>query len=309
MKLPHLLIILSFLIIHSPKTSSSHSGGLASDGCHFNHKLGTRHCHRGKDESPTNDVNISGAKVYVYNPDLLGNIVFKDFSSAKKELWKIYEKNPKTFYCGCEFTNEKPVHESCGFLSFSPLAYKIEWEHIVPLSHLSENTPAFYRGEFMQGSELCEDGNGKKYRGRRCASEIDNSFKKMESDLYNLVPVIGIINRVRSNYHFGEVPEEVRQYGQCDFEIGEVLVKRKKVKRVEPREDIRGDIARTHIYMTRIYRSEYQMWNQERELMMKWDKLDPPDNWECERGQLIELIQGNRNPVLYSRCYEVKKGW
>ena len=51
------------------------------------------------------------------------------------------------------------------------------------------------------------------------------------------------------------------------------------------------------------------MWNQERELMMKWDKLDPPDNWECERGQLIELIQGNRNPVLYSRCYEVKKGW
>ena len=224
MKLPHLLIILSFLIIHSPKTSSSHSGGLASDGCHFNHKLGTRHCHRGKDESPTNDVNISGAKVYVYNPDLLGNIVFKDFSSAKKELWKIYEKNPKTFYCGCEFTNEKPVHESCGFLSFSPLAYKIEWEHIVPLSHLSENTPAFYRGEFMQGSELCEDANGKKYRGRRCASEIDNSFKKMESDLYNLVPVIGIINKVRRNYHFGEIPEEVRQYGQCDFEIGEVLV-------------------------------------------------------------------------------------
>ena len=68
------LFTITLMVLFIPtKEVHSHGGGLTSDGCHFNHKLGTRHCHRGKDGSPTNDVNISGAKVYVYNPDLLGN--------------------------------------------------------------------------------------------------------------------------------------------------------------------------------------------------------------------------------------------
>ena len=140
-------------------------------------------------------------------------------------------------------------------------------------------------------------------------NEMDKTFQKMESDLYNLVPVIGTINRVRSNHHFGEIPEEPRDFGECDFEIGEKIVKRKKVKFVEPRENIRGDIARTHLYMTRVYRGEYRMRYAEKQLMEKWNKLDPPDKWECEKAELIELIQGNRNPILFSRCSEFKLGW
>jgi hypothetical protein len=38
MRFPLLLAFLSLLIFFLPQHSFSHSGGLASDGCHFNHK-------------------------------------------------------------------------------------------------------------------------------------------------------------------------------------------------------------------------------------------------------------------------------
>ena len=60
MKFPLLLVFLSLLVFFLPQHAFSHSGGLASDGCHFNHKLGTRHCHRGKDGEKTNEVNCRG---------------------------------------------------------------------------------------------------------------------------------------------------------------------------------------------------------------------------------------------------------
>ena len=304
MKLPHLLIILSFLIIHSPKTSSSHSGGLASDGCHFNHKLGTRHCHRGKDGEQTDEVNISGAKVYVHNPDLLGNIIFKDISDAKKELWKIYEKNHTTFYCGCEISEKQPVHSTCGYSDTSTLSYAIEWEHIVPLSHLAMNTPSYFRGH-----EKCVLENGKRYKGRLCASRIDERFQTMESDLYNLVPVIAAVNRKRSNYRFGNIEGEEQALQGCDFEVGEVIESGKKKKAVEPRDEVKGFIARVYLYMTRTYRSEYQIWGDEKELMQEWNKTYPPDEWECDRAENIELVQGNRNKVVYARCSDVEMSW
>ena len=38
MKFPLLLVFLSFLVFFLPQHAFSHSGGLASDGCHFNYK-------------------------------------------------------------------------------------------------------------------------------------------------------------------------------------------------------------------------------------------------------------------------------
>ena len=53
MKYLLLLVFVYLLVFFLPHHAFSHSGGLASDGCHFNHKLGTRHCHRGKDGEKT----------------------------------------------------------------------------------------------------------------------------------------------------------------------------------------------------------------------------------------------------------------
>ena len=84
---------------------------------------------------------------------------------------------------------------------------------------------------------------------------------------------------------------------------------RKAKKAVEPRDEVKGFIARTYLYMTRAYRSEYQIWSDERDLMQEWNKKYPPDEWECRRAENIELVQGNRNKVVFGRCSDVKMSW
>jgi deoxyribonuclease-1 len=58
----------------------------------------------------------------------------------------------------------------------------------------------------------------------------------MESGLYNLVPAIGEINGLRSNYSFEMIPGEKREFGTCDMEIED--------RKAEPRPEVRWNIAR-----------------------------------------------------------------
>ena len=112
----------------------------------------------------------------------------------------------------------------------------------------------------------------------------------MEGDLHNLVPAIGELNADRSNYRFGMIEGEKRRYGQCDFEV------EFKAKKAEPPEAVRGDIARTYFYMADRYGlklSKYQ-----RKLLGVWGRSDPVDNWERERNQAIDEIQGNGNSYI-----------
>ena len=37
--------------------------------------------------------------------------------------------------------------------------------------------------------------------------------------MYNLVPAVGEINGLRSNYSFGMISGEKREFGSCDMEI------------------------------------------------------------------------------------------
>jgi deoxyribonuclease-1 len=59
--------------------------------------------------------------------------------------------------------------------------------------------------------------------------------------MYNLVPAVGEINALRSNYSFGIIPGERREFGECDMEI--------KNRKAEPPPNVRGDIARIYFYM------------------------------------------------------------
>jgi len=123
----------------------------------------------------------------------------------------------------------------------------------------------------------------------------------MQADLYNLQPAIGEVNGLRSNYQIGEIDGEVREFGKCDIEI--------KNKKVEPAPKIRGDIARTYLYMEQTY-PQYIKFNQLiKKLILKWDQDDPVDTWECKRAILISKIQGNTNKILQNKCSNnIKKG-
>ncbi len=103
-------------------------------------------------------------------------------------------------------------------------------------------------------------------------------FRYMESDLYNLVPAVGEINGLRSNYSFAMIPGEKRAFGKCDMEI--------EGRKAEPPPGKRGDIARTYFYMGWAYPGHGIISKKNRKLFEAWDKGDPVDEWECER--LIE---------------------
>ena len=116
----------------------------------------------------------------------------------------------------------------------------------------------------------------------------------MEADMFNLFPAIGEVNGLRSNYPMTIIEGEERQFGKCDVEI--------KRRRVEPREEVRGEIARTYMYMDSVYPGKGIISKKNRSMFEEWNRSDPVDEWECERAKKIEKIQGNRNEVVMGNC-------
>ena len=112
----------------------------------------------------------------------------------------------------------------------------------------------------------------------------------MQADMHNLVPAIGELNGDRSNYRFDfELPQS-KQYGACDFEV---LFKE---RRARVKEDTRGNIARTYLYMSNRYGMKLS--KQEQKKFQAWNKKDPVDAWEAVRNQRIQKTQNNINKYI-----------
>ena len=181
------------------------------------------------------------------------------FSKAKKIMYnKIYSDHQQTFYCSCDYSNRKVNLNSCN--------YQVRKNH---------NRASRTEAEHIKGT------NGRKY----CLKN-NKQFKQAHNDLMNLVPSIGEVNGDRSNYRFGMIEGEVRNYGSCDVEIdrsGE-----RGSRRVEPAVNVRGDIARIYAYMSNKY--GLNLSKQTKQLMNAWNKLDPVDDWEKVRAMRIKEV-------------------
>ena len=219
-----------------------------------------------------------------------GNKVIKRFSKSKKLLPKIYKGHEVTIYCGCKYKGKKPNFKSCGYKpkKDNKRANRIEWEHIVPAHAFGHSFK-----EWRVGSEKCVNKKGKKFKGRKCAGK-NKTFALMEADLYNLYPAIGEVNGLRSNYPIAEIPGEKREFGSCDVEIYK--------KKMEPSDQVKGNVARTYMYMEKAYPGRGIISKKNKKLIAAWDKLDPVDKWECERSKKIQKIQKNTNQVLNKAC-------
>jgi deoxyribonuclease-1 len=214
-----------------------------------------------------------------------GNRANGSFYKSKRILGDIHRdgRHEKTFYCDCDFRKKDPVLKSCGYrIKHSrERAERIEYEHVVPASRFGRTFK-----EWTEGHPSCP-GKG---RGRDCAEDRSEAYQLMQADLYNLQPAIGEVNGDRSNYEMAILDGEAREYGKCDVEIRD--------RKIEPSERIRGDIARTYLYMDWAYPGRVNLSKKERAMFMQWHRADPPDRWEIERARRIEKIQGNRNPLL-----------
>lgn len=211
----------------------------------------------------------------------------KTFSTAKKTLYEtIHKGHQETFYCGCKYTQTRRVYlGTCGVepRKNAKRAKQLEAEHVFPASHFGQHRQCWRE-------KMCTDSRGKPYGGRRCCEEIDPVFRAAHNDLHNLQPSVGEVNGDRSNFRYGMIEGEKRQYGQCDFEVDF------NADRAEPPKNVQGDIARTYFYMRDTY--DIHISDQQTKLFKAWNKLDPVDDWERERNQRIKQIQGVGNKYI-----------
>jgi deoxyribonuclease-1 len=215
------------------------------------------------------------------------NTTNNSFNDAKKRMAQVFAGYETTFYCGCVYTGNEVNIASCGYQPKKDpdRAKRLEWEHVVPAEAFGQSFK-----EWREDHPACVDSKGRSFKGRNCARKMATQFRYMEADLYNLQPAIGEMNGLRSNYSMEMIPEEKRAFGACDVEI--------ENRKIEPRPEIRGDVARTYLYMDWAYPGHGIISRSNQKLFAAWNNEDPVDDWERERARRIEAIQGNRNPFI-----------
>ena len=132
----------------------------------------------------------------------------------------------------------------------------------------------------------------------------------MVGDLHHLYPTDEVSNGKRSNYQFDNVTSTTWDTTSvCSTTLACAAGGVSKLGRdsgnvitFEVRLKQRGDTARALFYfVTRYYdRSDTNPSVNfpafEQAAMRAWSVQDPPDQWECDRNDAIEALQGNRNP-------------
>lgn len=229
----------------------------------------------------------------------LGNQQISNFSEAKKIAARIHKENPVTIYCPCRYSGKEIDLASCGYQIHKDArrAHRLEWEHVVPAEAFGQSF-----AEWREGAAICHKHNGKPFRGRKCA-ETNPVFARMEADLYNLWPIVGELNGLRSNFSMAAIAGDTfnppLSFGKCQAKIAD--------RKFEPMDQYKGIVARTYLYMDQTYPGHGVISEKNRKLFEAWDKRFPVDAWECRRGRRIAEIQGNVNPVLEPRCRLVKQ--
>ena len=67
------------------------------------------------------------------------------------------------------------------------------------------------------------------------------------------------------------IPGNQYRFGECRTKIED--------RKIEPRPEVRGEIARTYFYMERAYPGHGIISNKNEKLFQAWDKADPVDEW------------------------------
>lgn len=193
------------------------------------------------------------------------------YDTIVKRMYEVHKDDAKTLYCGCSYKGKTPDLASCGLEDQTGTRWdRTEVEHVVPVSVLGADRPCWAEG------------------GRNACERLDPIFQTAFTDLHNLWPSIGGINASRSNKAMGIIAGNELAYGSCDFEVDE--------DRVEPRPEVRGDIARIYFYMEWMYGVPIS--DGQRRLLLHWNQTDPVDDWERTRDERITEKQGNGNPFV-----------
>jgi len=160
----------------------------------------------------------------------------------------------------------------CGLNRPFPQAEKESIEHV-------------YAADWMAKHYGCSD--------RNCDHP---DYKRAEGDLHNLWPEIQRINSSRGKSLYNEIePDHKRFPHLCDdyersSKSGDIPAY------VEPRELVKGNIARSIFYMYIEYGLPVP--GDMKAMLKRWNRLDPPGEHEHWRNDFIFELQGTRNTFI-----------
>lgn len=193
-----------------------------------------------------------------------GQTTYKTYDDARRIFWReLYPDGGTELYCAVTFDRARKT-ESRQSMSV---------EHVFPADAIAETEAG------------CTD--------RTCpAPRVQHAM----ADLQNLWPALARVNSSRSRLRYGEIPgEDARRFAEfCpDFErtVGANAV-------VEPRDEVKGDLARALVYMHFVYGLPLENAVADKGLLLDWMRTDPPDAEEFRRNALIDRLQGTPNPLL-----------
>ncbi len=194
-------------------------------------------------------------------------------NTAQDEVYK--DTKTTTFYCGCPYTSDND-NDGSGVVDLSdcdmealtlnlPSAEVIQWEHIVPASHM----PARLHPCCDESEDFpeCVSASGNVTDKRDCCVRVSDEFRAMIFDLHNLAPAIGQVNQYRSNGRYGVVTSGAEQWPGCDAkDLGGVSAGAANL--FEPPDCMKGNVARVWLYMadvhgvviTHLERTMFEQW-------------------------------------------------
>ena len=118
------------------------------------------------------------------------------------------------------------------------------------------------------------------------------------ADVHHLRPTNNSANSSRGNKPYSEISN--REANKKT--INGVVYGYASSKYFEPKDEVKGDVARIILYLLVRYSESdsYPITNviQSYDMLLRWNKSDPVDDFEIYRNQKSYEIQGNRNPFI-----------
>ena len=232
---------------------------------------------------------VTNAEVYLNAVGKINKAL--SFGQSKVIMENIYRDIERSFYCGCRLDLPQIIGKGCNAvqeLGGQQGMIPLEYEHVLPASVFKE--ALIKNMETLVFNAKCVS------RSRRCMKMAETSFSILEGDLHNIRPVIGKLNRLRGNKQAYPIENELHRSG-CGFKLNK--------KYFEPPDNVKGDIARIHLYMDYKYASLDLISKRQKKIYHHWHKIDPPSQIERKINKRIKVLQGDSNIFIDERMDDV----
>jgi endonuclease I len=167
-----------------------------------------------------------------------------------------------------------------------------------------------YSGESVNAAQEYNNANGWTREHVWAKSRGDfGTDKGAGTDCHHLKPCSSSLNSSRSNRAFGEGGSQIWYNGSATDNYSGVEYT------FEPRDEVKGDVARMILYMATRYNGENgepdldlteqvlgttdkQPIHGMKSILLKWHNEDPVDDYERNRNNVVYFYQENRNPFI-----------